>query len=116
MRGSARPARLPNFRNRHSLDCAAAREFTHRQRALSQTAADSGRQSRIRAMAASPTLAGRCPYRLAPARTHREGEPCQPAHGRFPGSYRILVADSSRNVPLSGTTTLGSAATDNTMD
>jgi beta-glucosidase len=32
------------------------------------------------------------------------------------GSYQILVGDSSRNLPLSGTITLGSAITDNAMD
>jgi beta-glucosidase len=32
------------------------------------------------------------------------------------GSYQILVGDSSRSLPLSGTLTLGSALTDNAMD
>jgi len=32
------------------------------------------------------------------------------------GSYQILVGDSSRNLPLSGTINLSSAITDNTMD
>jgi beta-glucosidase len=32
------------------------------------------------------------------------------------GSYQILVGDSSRNLPLSGTLTLNSAITDNSMD
>ena len=32
------------------------------------------------------------------------------------GSYQILVGDSSRSLPLSGTITLGSAITDNAMD
>jgi beta-glucosidase len=32
------------------------------------------------------------------------------------GSYQILVGDSSRNLPLTGTITLGSAITDNAMD
>jgi beta-glucosidase len=32
------------------------------------------------------------------------------------GSYRILIGDSSRHLPLSGTITLGSAITDNAMD
>jgi beta-glucosidase len=32
------------------------------------------------------------------------------------GSYQILVGDSSRNLPLTGTVTLGSAITDNAMD
>ena len=32
------------------------------------------------------------------------------------GSYQILVGDSSRNLPLTGTITLASAITDNAMD
>ena len=32
------------------------------------------------------------------------------------GSYQILVGDSSRNLPLTGTITLSSAITDNAMD
>ena len=32
------------------------------------------------------------------------------------GSYQVLVGDSSRNLPLTGTITLGNPITDNAMD